>query len=326
MKKSIFIALLFYVTHLHGYQGKTPDTVVFADALIWKLREASSESWAQEISPSGLTQTVNVVGVPFDWKCGLRVGAERTLKYNSWDTRVYYTYYKSTATSQVNAVSGAISSPYAANFYVNNTNGATVTLDPTYKNASMRWKFNFNVLDLDLGHKFRIEESMQLRPFIALKGAIINQHINTTWQNLANASNFTSATENLKNDFYGFGPAVGLDSNWLLYKAAQSNFNIIANFSGALLWGNWRFDDQYVNNKPCAVTVNVSSINGAAAMTRGLLGLEWNGSVARLRTSIRVGYEAQIWFDQVQFYSYSMGRINSLLSLQGAVLGLGVSF
>lgn len=328
MKKGIFIALLLCGMQVHGaeydYQVKHK-SFAFADALLWTLKEAGAESWAQAISPSGASQNVNVVGVPFNWQPGFRVGAGRNLCHDHWDIVFAYTFYQNVAHSQANAVTGSISSPFAANFYVNNTNGATITNDPTYRNASMRWKFNFNVFDLELGRKFKVD-NVHLRPFIALKGAIINQHMDTNWSNPTNASNFTYASENMKNDFYGIGPAIGLNTRWEFYTAPRYVLNIIANVSGALMWGNWLFKDKYANNTPTNVSVNVSAINGAASMARGLLGIEWAGCIARAEVILRFGYEAQVWFDQMQYYSYSMGRLNSLLSLQGIVLGCGIRF
>ncbi len=78
-----------------------------------------------------------------------------------------------------------------------------------------------------------------------------------------NVTNFTYATEHLKNDFWGVGPSFGIDSAWKIYTTNNSNFNIFANFSGALLWGHWSFSDVYQNNAPVAVTVLSKDIIGA---------------------------------------------------------------
>ncbi len=325
-KQSILIALIAFASQAHGYEHKDGSTFAFADLLIWKLSEGGAEDWAQEISPAGTVQTANIDSVPFNWKYGFRAGIGRNLIYDAWDTVFTYTYYQSKTSSQAAMTTGGISSPFAANFYVNNTNGATITLDPTYRNASVQWNFYFNNFDLELGRRFIIDQFLTLRPFIGLKSAIINQDINTFWQNPTNASNFTNATENLKNNFWGIGPALGLNSTWNVYRAEHRAFNLIGNFSGALLWGNWRFKDVYTNNRPSTVSVSVKSINGASSMVRGLLGVEWTGCYAKTNFSVRLGYEAQVWFDQVQYYSYSMGRLNSLMSLQGGVFGFGINF
>ncbi len=61
-------------------------------------------------------------------------------------------------------------------------------------------------------------------------------------------------------------------------------------------------------------------------MARGVLGLEWVQYGSEITTSLRLGYEAQIWLNQMQFYSYNMGRLNNLMSLHGGVFELSLNF
>lgn len=319
MKKIIFIFLLTFTSQLYAYQFTDGSASVFAELLIWKLREGSADNWAQNISPSGLYQTVKLFEVPFNWKPGVRIG----LDYNCndvWDSVLYYTRYE---TNAVNHATGIIYSAFLGNFYINNTNGGD--FGPHYRAGGVQWKFLFNTVDLELGHTFKIDQILKLRPFLGLKTAFINQDIHTNWQDPINAAGFTSAIENLKNDFWGIGPAIGLNTTWSIYKDPRYSFNLLGNFSGALLWGHWRFNQYYENNTPATVTVYNNNITGAATMARGILGIEWVGCLSKTDIAVRLGYEAQIWFNQLQYYSYNMGKLNNLMSLQGGVLNFAIN-
>lgn len=295
-----------------------------AEALYWQIREGSADNWTQEITPAGTTRSATLYSVPFKWSPGFRLGVGRNTNYDNWDVAFFYTFFRTNARSQASVTSGGLYSPYLGNFYVNNTAGAS--FGANYRNASIEWKVFYNTFDLELGRKFKIDELLELRSFIGIKSAIINQDINTNWNNPNNAVNFTNATEDLKSDFWGIGPAIGLDSSWAIYKAPKNTISIIGNLSGALLWGHWNFQDVYQNNIPLTVTINTSNINGASTMARGLLGIEWSGDIYKTSVHVRVGYEAQIWFSHIQYYCLDMGRLNNLMSLQGAILGLNIDF
>jgi len=92
------------------------------------------------------------------------------------------------------------------------------------------------------------------------------------------------------------------------------------------MWGHWTFSDVYENNIPTIIHIYNRDINSAATMLKGLLGIEWSGCIIGAQTNIRLGYEAQVWFNQLQYYNYNMGKLNNLMSLQGAVLDFSINF
>lgn len=325
MKKGIFLTLLVFASQLHGYQYADDSTFVFAEALIWKFRAGSADNWAQEISPAGTDRTARILGVPFKWQPGLRVGVGQN-NCDDWDTVFSYTGFQTKGKSQASPTSGSVYSPFLGNFYINNTNGAGIS-GPIYQSANIQWKVLYNIFDLEIGRKFAVDPFLKLRPFIGLKGGSINQTIHSNWQNPSVATTFTSASENLKNNFWGIGPSIGLDTTWAICQSSYGSFNLFADISGSLLWGHWRFKDQYENNTTASVAVHLRPINGAATMARGLLGIEWTHCLSTESSlTIRLGYEAQVWFNQMQYYSFNMGRLNNLLSLQGGVLNLRFNF
>lgn len=322
MNKCICVALIALASQAHGYQATDNSTFVYADLLVWKLREGAADNWADVITDPGPKQYVTQYGVPFNWSPGVRLGIGRNNAH--WDTTFSYTGFETKATSNAYAPTGGVYSPFLGNFYINNTNG--VNFGPHYRSASVFWKVTYNILDLELGRKFKIDEYLQLRPFLGIKGGWINQKINTSWYSPTTPTTFSAATENIKHDFSGVGPSIGMDSTWTMFRGSKSSLNLIGNFSAALMWAHWVITDTYHNNTPTTVTLNEDTITGAATMARGLLGIEWTSCYARVDVKIRLGYEAQVWFNQVQFYSFSMGRLNNIMSLQGGVLGFSFNF
>lgn len=324
MRKGIFLSFLILSSQLYGYQHINDNTIVFSDLLLWKLREGSADDWAQQISDPGVVQTAKLLEVPFRWNAGFRVGVGRRSCNHLWEGILSYTRYQTTGLQVANAPSGGLYSPFLGNFFANNTDGSG--FGPNYKNAGIKWKLSFNTFDLTLGRRIKIDPILILRPSIGLKAAIINHHIGSNWETPTIPTTFTTATENLKNDFWGIGPSLGLDTLWPIYQTSACAFNLFGNFSGSLLAGRWRFSEQYENNTPTSVQVLVSDVNGGAPMATALIGFAWARHFSSANLNIRLGYEAQVWFNQLQYYSLAMGRLNHLMSLQGGVLDFYVNF
>lgn len=327
MKKRIALSLALatlFADPLLAYQSTHLPTIVIADILLWKLRAGSADNWGQIISPSATNQNIELLEVPFNWQAGFRVGFGYDLENGDWDQIIAYTQYQTKKTCHASTESGGIYSAYLGNFYVNNANGAG--FGPNYFNAGVKWTFAFHTVDIEWGRNLDLDPVIKLRPKFGLKAAIINQNIDSSWQNPTVPTNFSSATENLKNHFWGIGPYLGFDSTWFLYGNAGQSINLFGNFSAGLLSGHWRFKDHYKNNTPLSIEVFSDSINTAATMVEGQLGIEWVGSVLGNDATLRLGYEAQVWFNQMQYYSFNMGRLCNLMSLQGGLLDFYVHF
>ncbi len=301
-----------------GYQHTNGAATLSADLLIWKLREGSSENWGQLIAPSGENQPVELLEVPFNWQAGFRVGLGYHYSQCAWDTQLDYTKYRTQKISHVTANTGGIYSAFLANFYVNNANGAN--FGPNYHNAGIQWTFSYQTLDLEIGRSFNFDSILKLRPKIGVRAAIINQDIDTDWQNPTVATNFICATENLKNHFWGVGPYIGLDTTWFIYGNAEQGIHLFGNALSGLLSGHWRFEDNFENDASLSINIYSDNINTAAAMATGQFGIQWLGYILDKQLRIRLGYEAQVWFNQIQYYSFNMGRLDNLMSLQGGIL------
>jgi hypothetical protein len=325
LKKIALIFLVAFTSASYGYQSNTDSIFVFSDLLIWRVREGNATNWAETIS-SGPYQRVKVLNASFDWNAGFRVGIGYN-SANSWDTTFSYTRYQ---TNAKNHGTGNIYSGYLGNFYADNPYG--VNFEPFYQTANIDWDFWFNNFDLELGRTFKIDSILTLRPFVGLKAAFIDQKIKTNWYlpmlptTPPSAATFLTSQENLENNFWGIGPSVGLDTLWPFYENQQHLFSLFGDFSGALLYGHWNFKDHFKDNTPGFITITNEDINGGATVATALIGIEWASYISQANLMIRLGYEAQVWFNQLQFYTLNGGRHNDALSLQGGVLDFCVNF
>jgi hypothetical protein len=307
----------------------------FADALFWTVREGAAENWAQIITPQGLLwtniSTATLVDAPFDWRTGLRVGAG-VQRNDGSDMALSYTNFRTSATSQA---AGEVYSAFMGNFYVDNPNGTDY--GPHYRYADILWDFDFHSIDFEIGRNYAIGANLQLRPFLGLKAAIINQTIRSNWllpidtpdAEVPHSYDFTSATEGMDLGFWGIGPSLGATMTMPLCSEERYNLRLFATPSGALMFGRWTFTEQYNNNHaqtPASITIDMSPITGAATMLRGVIGLEWEQYFSRVTSTVRLGYEAQCWLNQMQFYSYNIGRLNNVTSLQGGFLQWQIDF
>lgn len=306
---------------------------VFADVLIWKAAQSGAENWAQVFETSDNVVNVDILRVSFGCDVGFRAGFGWCLPCDQWDTQLYYTRFHTEGKDRA-STNGEIASSFLGNFYIANSDG--LKTGPTYQKAAIEWTISFNVFDWELGRDFCICQDFSLRPFIGLKGGWINQTIDSKWQTpiFPNPDPFfppipfDRAEENLKNHFWGIGPSTGLNLKCEWATFCRHSFSLFGDFSGALLYGHWDFRDFYQNDKLEEVSIDVPNINGAAAMLRGFVGIGWATDFNNQQQSfsVKLGYEAQFWLSQLQFYSLNTGRLNNELTLQGGTVDFQFNF
>lgn len=336
LKQGFVLFLLLFTNLAFGFKDIKNNISVSLDVLAWQVREVSDDNWGQILEPTGVHQEIQFLNTPFKWSPGFRVGVGYTSNDKPWDVEFYYTGYKTQGLSHADVNAGEIHSAFSGNFYAENTTGDGIS-GPYYHHAGIKWDILFNTLDLELHRSLEINRILTLRPFAGLKGAVINQDIKTYWQdpyeptttsspNITPITTFSSATENIRNHFKGMGPSFGLDTTWNLSNTPKQIFNLIGNFSGAILWGQWRLADAYQNNTPIIITTINDSLSTAASMARGYLGVEWEHVFDNAHWKARLGYEAQVWFSQLRYYSFDMGKTNDALYLHGVVLDFCIHF
>lgn len=293
---------------------------IFVAPLIWTAREAGTDCWAEGITSGKSFISNNLEPVCFGWDLGCRIGAGFEITHDAWDTQLFYTWFKTQGSDYASRGPGSMHSTFLGNFYVNNPQGAGIT-GPAYESASIQWAIKLQIFDIELGRNFWMSKSVELRPFIGIKGGWIDQCIHSKWYKpqLDKAPFFNLGIENIKNNFGGIGPEMGINTTWVLVAGKHNSFSFFDDISGAIMFGHWSFGDVYTNDINDKIIIASQPINGGASMLRLFAGLEWNAQWRqnRYHWCTKVGYEAQCWLNQLQFYSFTGGRLCNQLTLQG---------
>ncbi len=296
-------------------EGVTP----FADMLLWHASQQTSSIWSSVIATSEDYNSFSAENIDFGWDPGFRIGFAHDPGQPSWDTKVYWTRFRTSAEASCPAGSPTIVSEFFSGF-VNVTAG-------TVDEAAVRWDLSFNTIDFELGHTIALGESVSLRPSMGLKAAFIGQKIQANW---SSTSSSLSATERINHDFRGFGPTFGIDARWK--PAPSGRLSVVGAFSGSLLWGVWNVEDAYERNDTefpllayGALTTSMKDSSLGTVNLNYFLGLEWirEGTVT---VTGRVGYELQWWANQQRLPTFQQLPMHGDLTLQGLTCGISVGF
>jgi hypothetical protein len=296
---------------------------IFVAPIIWTAKEAGTDCWAEAITSDQNSISNDLKQVHFGWDIGFRVGAGYGMQHDQWDTNLFYTWFHTKGKGSTTKGRGTIHSTFLGNFYVDNPKGAGLS-GPSYESASIDWTIGFHMFDWNLGRNFWISKSLSLGPFIGVKGGWIHQFIHSKWQNphLSGAEFFNVGIENIKNNFWGIGPEIGINTQWVLFSGQSQMLSLFGDIAGSIMWGHWSFSDVFNNDLPQQVIVNVQPVKSGASMMRVFTGLEWKINFQQncYQLSTKLGYEMQFWLNQLQFYSFTGGRLNNTLTLQGGTL------
>ncbi|MEM1283727.1 MAG: Lpg1974 family pore-forming outer membrane protein [Chlamydiota bacterium] len=317
--------------HNLQYGSCHPHWDIHFDLLIWTAREAGADNWAEEIETVGTllpSRSNELHAVDFPWDVGFRLGASRQLCWNSFDMSISFTRFYTQGTDHLAGAPGTIHSTFLGNFYINNSDGSGLS-GPSYERAKIKWNIDFNIFDWNIGYKFCIGKYIAFRPYIGIKGGWINQSIHSTWENPEISVNvFQVGTENLKNDFRGIGLSAGVNTNWKILAKECGRLYLFSDLSCAMFYGHWSFKDVFKNDLPEKVTIAQQNFNTGAPMVRTFMGLEWvhHLNCKGCHFSTKLGFEMQVWLDQLKYYSFTGGRLDNQLSLQGGTVELHFGF
>lgn len=305
---------------------------VFADALAWYASEQTSSVWADIIDIGDNTSDFTAQNLSFGWDAGFRVGAGYNLEYDQWDTQLYWTWFRTKANQTQKVfpefipISGSVlvTEEILPEFFA-----ASISNDSAQK-AHIHWTLLFNMIDWELGRCYWVSKSLSLRPFIGLKGGWINQKIHVDYDNLIISSAPTSniGREHVKNNFWGIGPACGLNTKWQLRNFGTHFPSFFGDFSIATLGGTWTCSDVYNDTTGKQVTSKTRNSKLGALMFGGFVGLGWDVDFREGRShfSTQLGYEMQLWVNQLRVATIQLERLHGDLTLQGVTFNCRFDF
>lgn len=297
----IIIACLLFSSSVHAL-------TFFFDPLYWRATE--SVDWELSNNLNSTNQNITYKTIAFDFKPGFRVGVD--YEAACWNTKFYYTKYYTKANDSDN---GNLTSAFLAAKNIQ-TNPLDPSLDFFYQSGQVNFTINFNMIDWDVGKRFYVTDRIVLRPLVGLKGGWINQTINTNFQGRI------SVIENIKNDFKGIGPKVGVEGRLEFFCINNYQFDVVADFATSYLWGHWTIKDVLNDSAQKSYIIGVSDHDFGALAFQGMIG----ASLAYKQFSMTLGYEINDWLNQCQIFDDATGAHNNDLILQGITLRLAFDF
>ncbi|WP_367607632.1 Lpg1974 family pore-forming outer membrane protein [Legionella sp. W05-934-2] len=314
MKVGQFIGFVL-LTIMSAMGSASGQVTLFEDLLYWHTSQQSSSPWAYQQTnnrPPGAVYTEP--NAYFRWSPGGRIGILYTPQ-SFFDTKLYWTYFSTKALESITAPPGQF---FVPEFF----NGFTTA--NLYNSAQLDWRLIMNMFDAEVGHAFQPIDTLTVRPFIGVKGGTINQSIHSDWQATLLNIQLYSAKENLKNNFWGIGPSVGIDTIFSLFK----NVTLQSDFSTALLWGHWDVQDVYKGPGPLlsfipqtTIRTNTKNAMLGSFMARYFLGLAYTYQ-AKATVIIKAGYEMQFWSNQLRLPMFQALPVHGDLTLQGGTCGI----
>lgn len=280
------------------------DFDLFGTFLYWHADEEGTD-WAfrhktgVDADDSPLPQ--NKVGnknVKFGWDPGFRVGVGYNMAYDQWDSQLYYTWFRTNKNHRARSLGTATDNIKA--LVVQNVGG------DSYSSADIRWKIQFNTVDWDLGRNYFVSKQLAFRPHFGFKGAWINQKVRGDFiaDGLGRALHMGDEVSfKRKNNFWGVGPAAGINTNWYFGSLDSHMFGGFGDVAGSLMWGHYTVNHR-VFDPLATFHYKGFSKNLMSSMAQMAFGFTWDTNFCddACHLCVRLGYELQYWFSQNQMF------------------------
>ncbi len=254
--------------------------------------------------PDGTTESL-VLGT----SSAFRVGGGYRLP-NNWDVGASYNYLFSRGQRVV--ASGPNGTVYATLTHPEQVEQATTAIGDA--------RLNYNIVDVEVGHRMQFADQFGLRVFGGGRGGFINQHVSATYngRDAANDGVYSRV------DFDGVGLRVGAEGVWTIGRG----FSLFAHAAGSLVGGRYEVRETETNGTATLVHVS-EKFEKVVPVTEYGVGLGWQKDNIR----IRLGYEMTNWGNLVDRPDFvddvhrgKMVRRLSDLSLDGLSFQVGIGF
>lgn len=228
----------------------------------------------------------------FKWKPGFRIAAGYEFACSNWDVGASWTHFHSKA------------------------NGSRDCQN------RLRWNIDLDVIDLLVAYQCDYNSCFNVRPYIGLRGARIDQKLrlggfpNST--TFATTGNSLFGTDN-QQKFRGIGPLVGIEADVKI----ACGFSLYVN--GAVSWLYGRNNARLTNSTATIDVVDFcrikNRINSTLLAADASFGVRWQTCFCKNKQFyVQLGYEHHRYFDYNQ-----IGKCGDL-SFDGVQLGLGIGF
>jgi hypothetical protein len=179
--------------------------------------------YGQKTVSSSATSTVNrSLGVDGDYQWGYHVDVQYVLPGDGPDITLGYTHLDS---DDSESKSGLSSTAFS---------GITIPAAASAVVANAKSDYDYIDVDLLLGKEFVLQNRYHFHPFAGVRYASIDTKDRASY-NVTAAAATTTSTGEVRNDFDGVGPRVGLDAGI----EVANGFSLVARAAGSMIIGNY---------------------------------------------------------------------------------------
>lgn len=316
--------------------------VTFDLEFLWLRAVEDGIGYAWKFNDIQTDRFIKPLDQNFQFKPGFRVGLGYNSSYDDWDFNLrymwHYTYVKTAVQGEYRDGRGSIAGTLT---FLPVNDGSLLLV--FYERGKSRWQNQLNAWDLDLGRSFYVGKNFALKPVLGLKGALIRQHLqaflyHSEMDRIIDGRNYVEWNDisaRFKSRFWGVGPKVGMDGKWNL----GSGFSLYGGVDVAALYGQFQISGDIIAlstldrvNDPSRVGENVGGhINDSFYRLRMMadtkIGIQWSRCFWDwMNFCIHLGWEAQYWWQQMEFLNFKDISPDGDLSLTGIDAGLRFEF
>ena len=288
------------------------DLFLTGDLLIWKTQidglSYASEYTIEANNDQTSLQLLNgkTNNPHFNYQYGFKAALGCNLSHDGWDAILSWTWFRDESKSHAQAKDNYALFPSLLMSAFNV--GSFLT---TASEADFKWDLHFDMLDLEMGREFYAGKWLALRPFFGLRSAWIDQNNKAMYYGISiltePPSTFTYADTKMINDFWGFGPRIGLNGEWQF----GSGWSLYGNAGLSLLYGYFHIHEKTISVDSTAVTSELFNTGNSFHSIKPAIdlevGLQWDYMFFHdsFHLGLHAGWQQQLFFSQNQIMHYS---------------------
>jgi hypothetical protein len=260
--------------------------------IYWQAMEGGLELGELYVDPAViLKQFSSYIEMNFKYKPGFKVIIGKSIGHDNWLASVEYTWLHF---SEVTSV--AVTEP---SYYISTAWTRDISLDSHFIYSTAQWKLRYDMIDLELTRPCYTGTNMTLKPFISIRGGLIKQFYNISYDIQLNSGKFWIT--DLVEKTWLVGPRFGMDFDWIFI----NYFRLIGNAAMSLFYQHFKtvgYNLTYSEVFGNKVVWNVDNRTGQFTPNiEGAIGLgcgSYFGQNNRWHFDLSALYEVHYFFDQ----------------------------
>jgi len=203
------------------------------DFLWWRASEVNLELGVQDTF-SGVVFEIDQAREKrpnFKFDPGYRIGLSTICPDGCWDAALNWTHFNTSA----RATGSSFIFVEFNSYWELNPNANSLDL------CKGRWNLNMDLIDLEIAHRYHINQCLVLRPFVGLRGGRINQTYRI-FSTFSDSVDLYISRLHARNNFVGVGPRIGLN---IAFEVCQG-LSVFGEAAGSILYGSL---DRHTNER-----------------------------------------------------------------------------